>query len=332
MSASLERGQGYAEVVKAPPPDPIVGAMGGALASIPGPTLAALSALLGAALGVLAALLLRRRRAAAGAGFDRHLLLLDQVTARLTSFESTLTIPHERGRLGELLLEQLLATWLPRAAFDTQVSLPGGVRVDAAVYLGDRVVPIDSKFPQEAFGTSADLQNGRRDAGRRALRRHVEAISEKYRQPGAGLAEFALLYVPSDALYLRWFASEGGLDELQRALRLGVVPVGPSGLYLYLRTVSHALLSVRLDASGASLADSVQQLRVDADRLTDDLRRTGLHLEHLLKSHDAVGGAWHRLSRAISRLEGAWQSPAAAQRTAVGSAKAPRRSSTTTGR
>ena len=307
--------------------------MGDGLAGLPTSSLAVTSAaLLGVAAGALAVLLMPRIRAG-GAGVGSHLTRLDQVTARLTAFESTLTVPQERGRLGELLLEQLLATWLPRAAFDTQVSLPGGVRVDAAVYLGDRVVPIDSKFPQEALTTAAELQNGRRGSGCRALRRHVEAISDKYRQPGAGLAEFALLYVPSDALYLRWFGSDAGLVELQRALRLGVVPVGPSGLYLYLRTVSHAMLSVRLDTADAGLADTVQQLRVDADRLSTDLRRAGLHLDHLLKSHDALGGAWQRVGRAIARLDGGWHSPPDSQRAgAAAAAASPSRSSTTTGR
>lgn len=308
---------------------PIVGAMGDAVTSVPEPAFALLAGLLGGALGALV-VVVARRTWGGHRGVDQQLTRLDQVTARLTSFESTLAVPHERGRLGELLLEQLLATWLPRAAFDTQVILPGGVRVDAAVFLGDRVIPIDSKFPQEALSGGSRAENGLRAAGRKALRRHVQAIADKYRQPAAGLAEFALLYVPSDALYLRWFASDTGLDELQRALNIGVVPVGPSGLYLYLRTVSHALLCARLDHGGAGLADAVQQLRVDADRLDAELRRSALHLEHLLRSHDAVGAAGRRVARSLSGLEGGWPTPANDQRAAAPGAAA--RSSTTRGR
>ena len=88
--------------------------MGDGLAGLPASSLAVTSAaLLGVAAGALAVLLMRRIRAG-GAGVGIHLTRLDQVTARLTAFESTLTVPQERGRLGELLLEQLLATWLPR--------------------------------------------------------------------------------------------------------------------------------------------------------------------------------------------------------------------------
>ena len=80
-----------------------------------------------------------------------------------------------------MLLKHLLATLLPRAAFNTQVCLPNGVRVDATVYVGDRVVPIDSKFPQEALDANGQSQNRWHDSDQRALRRHIKGISEKHR-------------------------------------------------------------------------------------------------------------------------------------------------------
>jgi DNA recombination protein RmuC len=270
--------------------------------------------------------LLRRawRRSARGAdrGLDTRLERLDHLTRRLAEFDATLSIPEQRGRFGELLLEQLLSTWLPRAAFDTQVTLPGGTRVDAAINIGERVIPIDAKFPHEALqpATAADASasgksaaGGRETAtrvGQRALRRHVESIAAKYVQPAAGLVDFALLYVPSDALYLRWFATGAGLDELQHALRCSVVPVGPSGLYLYLRTVSQALLATSLTTRGSEVADLVRQLRLDGERVAEALGRAEGHLDHLLKAHDGARSAWAKVGRLTSLLEG-WREPSA---------------------
>lgn len=55
------------------------------------------------------------------------------------------------------------------------------MRVDATVYVGDRVVPIDSKFPQEALDANGQSQNRWHDSDQRALRRHIKGISEKHR-------------------------------------------------------------------------------------------------------------------------------------------------------
>ena len=95
----------------------------------------------------------------------------------------------------------------------------------------------------------------------------IVMAADKYVVPDAGTYNFALLYVPSDALYLRCFA--GSSDLLGAALQRRVVPVGPSGLYLYLHTVGHALRGVRLAAAGLELADTLQRARDEVTALLE---------------------------------------------------------------
>ena len=200
--------------------------------------------------GVLVTLIVMAAVRAGGAGggaVRRRVDQLDQLSRRLMRFEEALTVPRQRGAYGERLLEELLATWLPRSSFATQVTLPGGARVDAMVRLGQRSVAVDAKFPFEAVeqeAPGAPLSK----AAARAVTRHVAAVGDKYVLPDAGTYNFALLYVPSDALYLRCFAGPGD-DVLRAALQRRVVPVGPSGLYLYLHTVGHALRGLHLTDS-----------------------------------------------------------------------------------
>lgn len=255
--------------------------------------------------GVLVTLIVMAAVRAGGAGggaVRRRVEQLDQLSRRLMRFEEALTVPRRRGAYGERLLEELLATWLPRSGFATQVTLPGGVRVDAMVRLGERSVAIDAKFPFEAVEEAAP-DRPLSKAAARAIGRHVAAVGDKYVLPDAGTYNFALLYVPTDALYLRCFA--GPEDDLLRtALQRRVVPVGPSGLYLYLHTVGHALRGVHLADSALELADTLQRARDEVTALLDADTRMESQLLQLGRGHAASRNRLRSLAVAVERLAG----------------------------
>ena len=260
------------------------------------------AAALGGVLATLIVLVAVRTRGAGGGAVSRRVEQLDQLSRRLMRFEEALTVPRQRGAYGERLLEELLATWLPRSSFATQVTLPGGVRVDAMVKLGQRHVAIDAKFPFEAVEQEVPGKPLSKGAAR-AITRHVAAIGDKYVLPGAGTYNFALLYVPSDALYLRCFA--GPEDDLLRsALQRRVVPVGPSGLYLYLHTVGHALRGVHLADSALELADTLQRARDEVTALLDADARMESQLLQLGRGHAATRNRLRNLAVALERLAG----------------------------
>ena len=255
--------------------------------------------------GVLVTLIVMAAVRAGGAGggaVRRRVDQLDQLSRRLMRFEEALTVPRQRGAYGERLLEELLATWLPRSSFATQVTLPGGARVDAMVRLGQRNVAIDAKFPFEAVEQEASGEPLSKAAAR-AVTRHVAAVGDKYVLPDAGTYNFALLYVPSDALYLRCFAGPGD-DLLRAALQRRVVPVGPSGLYLYLHTVGHALRGLHLTDSALELADTLQRARDELAALLDAGERTESQLLTLGRGHAAARNRLRNLAVALERLAG----------------------------
>ena len=258
-----------------------------------------------AAAGVLVTLIMMAAVRAGGAGggaVRRRVDQLDQLSRRLMRFEEALTVPRQRGAYGERLLEELLATWLPRSSFATQVTLPGGARVDAMVRLGQRNVAIDAKFPFEAVEQEAPGEPLSKAAAR-AVTRHVAAVGDKYVLPDAGTYNFALLYVPSDALYLRCFAGPGD-DLLRAALQRRVVPVGPSGLYLYLHTVGHALRGLHLTDSALELADTLQRARDELAALLDADTRMESQLLQLGRGHATARNRLRNLAVALERLAG----------------------------
>src|SRR5206468_9863252 len=82
---------------------------------------------------------------------------LGEVTRRLETMGETvsevqqlLQVPRLRGTIGEVWLEELLRQILPGHYYEMQHGFRSGERVDAALRIGDRLVPVDAKFPLEA--------------------------------------------------------------------------------------------------------------------------------------------------------------------------------------
>ena len=65
---------------------------------------------------------------------------------QLQSLENILKNPKQRGILGEYYLETVLKNVLPPQSFQMQYKFKNGEIVDAAVFVKDKIIPIDSKF------------------------------------------------------------------------------------------------------------------------------------------------------------------------------------------
>ncbi len=94
--------------------------------------------------------------------------------------------------------------------------------VDAVVFIQDRLVPIDSKFPLENFRRAREVEDeGERRRAKqqfdRDVRKHVDTIADKYIRPASGTCDFALMYVPAEAVYAEIAADgeEGGARRLR---------------------------------------------------------------------------------------------------------------------
>src|SRR3989344_2490757 len=70
---------------------------------------------------------------------------------QLQSLQEMLKNPKQRGILGEYYLEALLKNVMPPGSYKMQHVFSDGTIVDAAVYIKDKIIPIDSKFSLENY-------------------------------------------------------------------------------------------------------------------------------------------------------------------------------------
>ena len=105
--------------------------------------------------------------------------------------------------------------------------------------------------------------------------KHIDDIATKYIRPDEGTLEFALMYLPSEALYYRAFVDNDG-SLMSDAVSRGVVPAGPSSLFLYLQTVAFGLRGLGLTGRERELTSLIRQLNHDFGQVTKSFETTRL--------------------------------------------------------
>ncbi|MGH9442452.1 MAG: DNA recombination protein RmuC [Thermoanaerobaculia bacterium] len=222
----------------------------------------------------------------------------------LSRLQDLFKSPKVRGGLGEQLLEDALRQVLPAASFEMQKRFSGGETVDAAIRLGDRWVSVDSKFPLENFRRAADLENeterkNARSQFLRDVRKHIEAIASKYIRPAEGTFDFALMYVPAEAVYAEIVAESGEGSLVDLALARRVVPVSPLLFYTYLYTISVGLKGMEIEKRAHDILKELGDLKRGVSKIEDPFGKLGGHLDNAKKQYEETS---RQISRFVERL------------------------------
>jgi DNA recombination protein RmuC len=209
-----------------------------------------------------------------------------------------------RGILGEVALEGLLRDALPRSAYDMQYRFAStGAVVDAIVRGGERMLPVDSKFPLDAYRRLVDTGD---DAARRefssAVRKHADSIAEKYILPHEHTFDYALMFVPSEGVFYELLMTHdskyGMLDEYCRSKK--VLPVSPNTFYAYLSAVAMSLQGQKIEENVRHLLAGMAGLKKQFESFADVYEKLGTHLRHSQQSYEEADS---KLSRARNSLE-----------------------------
>src|SRR5580704_17497670 len=158
----------------------------------------------------------------------------------INDLNNLLKLPHLRGQFGEASLERLLADFLPAHMFALQTSPgEGGGRAVAVIYFPDGKLPIDAKFLREqVIALFESNDKAEIDLARIALVRVMKAEAKRiqqYIQPENGTTEIALMYLPSETLYMEVIRNRELGDWMNEQ---HVFPVSPNTLLMTLHTIS----------------------------------------------------------------------------------------------
>lgn len=191
-------------------------------------------------------------------------------SGQLKSLQDILKNPKQRGVLGEFILEHVLANVLPPDNFKMQYTFPDGEIVDAAVFVRDKVIPIDSKFSLENYERllSSDGEDKKRyqKLFKADLKLRIDETA-KYIRPQDGTTEFAFMFIPSEAIYYDLLVNTVGTTNvntqnmIEYAFRdKHVVIVSPTSFLAYLQTVLHGLRAMEIEENAKHIKKRVGDL------------------------------------------------------------------------
>jgi DNA recombination protein RmuC len=233
-----------------------------------------------------------------------------EIGREIQGLEQVLKSPKMRGGLGETLLERVLDEMLPREHWMTQHGFRSGEKVDAAIRIGERIVPVDAKFPLENFRRMlGEADEAQRRQYRRVFARDVKArvdeIAKKYILPDEGTYDFALMYVPAENVYYEIAVrpEEVGEEPITTyALSRRVVPVSPNSIFAYLQVIVLGLKGLRIEANARRIQEDLARLGGDVAKLRQPLATLGRHLGNAQKQYEDAQRELDRLETKLDEI------------------------------
>jgi DNA recombination protein RmuC len=237
---------------------------------------------------------------------------MQEMGRSLGELQNILRAPKLRGLMGETMLGELLRQVLPDSAYTLQHGFRSGARADAVIRLGEGLVPIDAKFPLEAFNRmiKAEGEEARRLARREfiaSVRARIDEIADKYILPDEGTYDFALMYIPAENIFYEVIVREQGaadFDLCAYALERRVVPVSPNSFYAYLMAIAHGLKGMRIEKEARAVFDRVRDLQQKFGQFLETFGLVGKQIGHAQNNFEQARRQAERLQDGIGTLGG----------------------------
>ena len=204
---------------------------------------------------------------------------------QMKTLERILGNQKQRGVLGEIQLENLLANVLPPELFQMQYSFSNKEIVDAIVRVGDFIIPVDAKFSLDNYNKMIESTNKDELAElekkfKADIKNRIDETS-KYIRPNEKTTDYAYMFIPADGLYQDLLNSRVGSlkinqrDLVNYAYEKKVMIVSPMSLFPMLQITVKALHNMKVE-------DSINDIIKNVEKLSN-------HLNAYKTYHDKLG-------------------------------------------
>ncbi|MEI8327785.1 MAG: DNA recombination protein RmuC [Candidatus Taylorbacteria bacterium] len=247
---------------------------------------------------------------------------LDETNKQVVSFadqlqnlQDILKNPKHRGILGEYYLETLLKNVLAPGQYEMQYAFKNGEIVDAAVFVKDKIIPIDSKFSLENYNKLVEEKNPiEKDKLEKAfvndLKQRILETS-KYIRPAEKTMDFAFMFIPHEAIYYDLLVNKiGAVTEetdnlIQRAAsKYKVIIVSPTSFLAYLQTVLQGLKAMQIEETAKDIVKHVGQLGVHIKKYEEYHKRLGSALGTVVNHYNYSNKEFLKIDKDVLRITG----------------------------
>jgi DNA recombination protein RmuC len=247
---------------------------------------------------------------------------LDETNRQVVSFadqlqhlQDILKNPKQRGILGEYYLETVLKNVLPPTAYQMQYPFKNGEIVDAAVFVKDRIIPIDSKFSLENYNRLVEERNPAEKE--RLEKQFVNDLkvriqeTAKYIRPEENTMDFAFMFIPSEGIYYDLLVNKvGAVTEetdslIQRAAaKYKVIIVSPTSFLAYLQTVLQGLKALQIEEQAKDIQKRVGELGKHLGAYDEYMKKLGNTLQTSVNHYSAAYREFGKIDKDVMRIAG----------------------------
>ena len=249
---------------------------------------------------------LRERLAERLGTLSQNATELKNISADIANFKDILMGNKQaRGTFGERQLEDLVADIMPPETYSFQSVLSTGVRPDCIIRLpyppGDMI--IDSKFPLESYNRIISDKNdgGAKKQFELDVRKHIDAIAEKYIIPGI-TAESAMMFIASESIFQELHTEFP--NTIDYAARKKVFIVSPATLWATLNTIRAVLSDIKIKRVASQIKRELDLLLTDLTRLNDRSENLGRHFSQTVSDIEQIKTSVSKITPRAEKLRG----------------------------
>lgn len=229
---------------------------------------------------------------------------------QLKGLQDILKNPKQRGVLGEYYLETVLKNVLPPGQYQIQYPFENGEIVDAAVFIGEKIVPIDSKFSLENYNRLIHAPESEKPALEKAFVNDLKlriVETAKYIRPAEKTMDFAFMFIPSEGIYYDLLTNQVGAGEdenlIQRAAgKYKVIIVSPTSFLAYLQTVMQGLKAMEIEKRAEDIQKRVGELGKHLGAYEEFYKKLGVSLGTTVSHYNAGYKELGKIDKDVYRI------------------------------
>ncbi len=230
---------------------------------------------------------------------NRNIGEFSEIGRGMKDLQEFLSSPKLRGNIGEQVLKELLKQFLPNESFSLQYTFKSGEKVDAAIMTSAGIIPVDSKFPLENF-RKMQIDVSFKKTFESDVKKHIDDISRKYILTDEGTLDYALMYIPSEAVYYEIVNNQTLFDYAQSKR---ILPVSPTTFYAYIKAILMSFEGQKIEKQAKEILSSLRAIKKDYGKVEENLQVLQKHLVNATNMMGNVYSSFTNLGHKIDHTQ-----------------------------
>ena len=230
--------------------------------------------------------------------------------------KKVLTNVKQRGSWGEIRLEQLLGQYLTEDQYikNAKTNSKSKDFVEFAIKIPSKVdsqivlLPVDSKFPIEAYnrlveaeenGDAAEILASRKEL-ERSVKKHASDIGSKYLNPPY-TTDFAVMFLPTESLFCEVLKNTSLMESLQREHRVTIT--GPTTLTAFISSLQLGFHALAIEKQTSEVWKVLATIKTEFGKFGDILAKTNKKIQEVANSMKDAESKTRNIERKLNKVD-----------------------------